>query len=106
MSKKLPYVVSQVPPSKVEYFEPRVKKGESILLPYARFSVYSRLGKCRKLQRSKDYVQFIQSKTYRKSYRGRRMTNEKTIEILKAEYLGDSENMKIAKRIAISALEK
>ena len=34
------------------------------------------------------------------------MTNEKTIEILKAEYLGDSENMKIAKRIAISALEK
>ena len=25
MSKKLPYVVSQVPPSKVEYFEPRVK---------------------------------------------------------------------------------
>ena len=34
------------------------------------------------------------------------MTNEKAIEILKAEYLGDSENMKIAKRIAISALEK
>ena len=26
MSKKLPYVVSQVPPSKVEYFEPRAKK--------------------------------------------------------------------------------
>ena len=25
MSKKLPYVVSQVPPSKVEYFEPRAK---------------------------------------------------------------------------------
>lgn len=34
------------------------------------------------------------------------MTNEKAIEILKAEYLGDSENMRIAKRIAISALEK
>ena len=25
MSKKLPYVVSQVPSSKVEYFEPRAK---------------------------------------------------------------------------------
>ena len=34
------------------------------------------------------------------------MTNEKAIEILREEYLGDSENMKIAKRIAISALEK
>lgn len=34
------------------------------------------------------------------------MTNKEAIKILKVEYLGDSENMELAKYIAASALEK
>lgn len=34
------------------------------------------------------------------------MTNEEAIKILKVEHFGDSENMELAKHIAIKALEK
>ena len=34
------------------------------------------------------------------------MTNEKAIKILKTEYLGDSENMELAKQMGANALEK
>lgn len=34
------------------------------------------------------------------------MTYEEAIKILKVEYLGDSENMELAKHIAVEALKK